>query len=135
MPLTLLFSSSMFVAILARVASARNKRIPGVLGVFFHLLSETTVYVPVILGIATVLGAYFASGVLRVALIVLAVLLGALVVWDVLVAAYLTILAWGLKTWRDRLRARKAHPRDRAWPCGLTPCWLTLWPDPCLTLA
>jgi hypothetical protein len=82
--------------------------------VFFHFLSETRIYVPVILGIATVLGAYFASGVLRVTLIVLAVLLGALVVWDILVAAYVTILAWGLKTWIDRRRARKAHRRDRA---------------------
>jgi hypothetical protein len=110
----LLFSSSMFSATLTRVAPAGSNRQLGALGVFFHFLSETRIYVPVILGIATVLGAYFASGVLRVALIVLAVLLGALVVWDILVAAYLTILAWGLKTWIDRQRARKAHRQDRA---------------------
>jgi hypothetical protein len=38
---------------------------------------------------------------------VLVVLLGALVIWDLLLAAYLTTLAWGLKRWRDQRRARK----------------------------
>jgi len=104
----------MYAATLKRVATARNKRHLGMRSVFLHLLRETRVYVPAFLGIATALGAYFASGVLRVALIVLAVLLGALVLWDILVAAYLTLLAWGLKTWRDRLRARKGYPRDGA---------------------
>lgn len=49
-------------------------------------------------------------GKLRIALIGLAVLLGALIIWDVLMAMYLTILAWGLKRWRDQRRAREADP-------------------------
>jgi uncharacterized membrane protein len=71
---------------------------------FFHLLREARVHVYVILAIGAALGAYFTSGTLRVALIVLAILLGALAVWGVLVAARLTILVWGLKRWVDHLR-------------------------------
>lgn len=40
------------------------------LGVFFHLLREAWVHVYVILAIGAALGAYFASGILRVTLIV-----------------------------------------------------------------
>lgn len=102
-------------ATLTRVDPVGNNRLLRTFGdVFFHFLRETRVYVPAILAIGAALGAYFASGILRVALIVVAVLLGALVVWDILVAAYITLLAWGLKTWVDRRRARKAYPRDGA---------------------
>jgi hypothetical protein len=50
------------------------------LRVFLHLLRETRVHVHVILAIGAALGAYFTSGIIRVALIVVAVLLGALVI-------------------------------------------------------
>ena len=77
---------------------------------FFGLLREARVHVYVILAIGAALGAYFASGTLRVVFIVLAVLLGALVIWGVLLAGYLTILAWSLKRRRDQRRAREAEP-------------------------
>jgi hypothetical protein len=82
------------------------------LRVFLRLLHETGVHLHVIPAIGAALGAYFASGVLRVVLITLAVLLGALVIWDVLLAAYGTILMWGLEQWTEQRRARKAHPPD-----------------------
>jgi hypothetical protein len=99
----------MFAATLTRVVPAGEER-AGVLRVFFRLLRETRVHIHVILAIGAAVGAYFASGIIRFALIVLAVLLGALVIWDVLVAVYLTSLAWGLKRWRDQRRTRDAHP-------------------------
>lgn len=105
--LTLSFASSMFAVTVARVAPVRSKRRLGVLRVFFHLLHEAGIHIRVILAIAAALGAYFASGVLRVVLITLAVLLGALVIWDVLLAAYGTGLMWGLKHWIEQRRARK----------------------------
>jgi len=111
--LTLLFPSSIFAATLTRVAPARNERQLGTRGaLFFYLLRETRVHVPVILAVGAALGAYFASGILRVVLIVVAVLLGALITWDVLVAAYGTILGWGLKRWLDQQRAREAKPDE-----------------------
>jgi hypothetical protein len=79
---------------------------------FFHLLRETRVYVPLSLAVGAVLGAYFASGILRDVFIVVAVLLGALLAWDVLVAAFGTILMWGLKLWVDRTRARNRRSRE-----------------------
>lgn len=72
-----------------------------------------------ILGIGAAVGAYFASGILRVAFIVVAVLLGALIAWDVLVAAFGTILMWSLKLWVDRTRARNRRSRE-AQPPGVT---------------
>jgi hypothetical protein len=71
---------------------------------FLHLLRETKVHVHVVLAVGAVLGAYFASSVLRIVLIVLAVLLGALTAWDVLVAAY-GILLSGVQRWLEHRRA------------------------------
>jgi hypothetical protein len=79
---------------------------------FFHLLRQTRVHFFVIPAIGAALGAYFTSGILHTALIVLAVLLGALVIWDVFVAAFLTILAWGLRNpGRPASSPKGASPR------------------------
>jgi hypothetical protein len=101
----------MFATTLTRVTPARNARQVGILGAFFHLLRESRVYVHVILAVGAALGAYFASGNLRVVLIVVAVLLGALVIWVVLVAAYGTILLWVIKRFRDQHEPEKRIPR------------------------
>jgi hypothetical protein len=80
-------------ATLTKVDPAGNNRQLRTFGdVFFHFLRETRVYVPVFLAIGAALGAYFASGILRVALIVVAIFLGALVIWDIMMAVYATRL-------------------------------------------
>jgi hypothetical protein len=104
----------MLAATLTSMPAARQTRQVGVLGAFFYLLRETRVYIPVILATGAALGAYFASGILLVPLLVLAVLLGALVIWDVLLAASGTILLWCLRRWQVHWRDREADPADDA---------------------
>jgi hypothetical protein len=49
-----------------------------------------------VIPVGAALGAYFANGILGVALIVFVVLLGVTAVWVISPTVYLTIIAWGL---------------------------------------
>jgi hypothetical protein len=81
-------------------APAQNERELGrMVRALLHLLRPFAVHA--ILAAGAALGAYFASGILRVILIVLAVLLSAIIAWGVLLAVGGITLLRVLKRWPD----------------------------------